>query len=206
MRPFIRPWVLAPSVILAVLWAALAMLPAQASSSSSEGRLELALSEQRGGIAERVNLEAFRAESAAVDRRFQTVNAAIPEEADIAEFVQMMDRVADTSGVVIESVAPNAVSDAFTFDGNDPLPIGVSAVTVAIGATGSYLGVSAFLAGLDDDPRLVLVDAVSVSAIDDQPDALSLDLSLRVFTTEPLVPDDGSSALDDPLDEGEDEA
>ncbi len=206
MRPFLRPWVLAPSVILAVIWAALAILPAQASSLSSEGRLELALGEQRGGIADRVNLEAFRSEVESVDQRFQMFNAAIPEEADIAEFVQMMDRVADASGVVLESVAPNAVSDANTFDGNDPLPVGVSAVTVSIGATGSYLGVSAFLSGLDDDPRLVLVDAVSVSSIDDQPDALSLDLTLRVFTTQPLVPDDGASAFDDPLDEGEGEA
>ncbi len=203
MRTLIRPWVLAPSVVLSVVWAAFAILPAQTNAFSAEARLELALNEQRSGIVDRVNLEAFRAEAESVSRRFEEVNAAIPAGPEIADFVRMLDRLADSSDLVIDSVAPNAVSDAYTFDGNDPLPIGVSAVTVAIGATGSYLGISEFLLGLDTDPRLVLVDAVSVTAIDDQPDVLALDLTLRVFTTKQLVQDDGASAFDDEFDGGE---
>lgn len=203
MKRILRPWVFAPVGLVALVWFVGAYLPSNSAIAAAEARVEAAELERELTIAERSDLEEFASDMTTLEQRELLAALAVPEEPRVGEFVRTIEAHADASGVQVETISPNAVSDDTTFDGNEPLPSGVSAVTIAVGATGSYAGISEFLGAFETGQRLVLIDAISLSLIDDRPDVLSIDFTLRIFTSSALVADDGfdDDAFDNPSDE-----
>ena len=190
MKGFFRPWMLAPSLAVLALWVLVAYAPSRATIDDAEQRLEDAQANQQDAAAERQDLSAFAADESGLTSRTAVLALALPETAEVGGFVQRIEAMAVDAGLAIEVVAPNGVSDSTTFDDNAQLPDGISAVSIDIGATGTYAQITDFVAQLETSERLVLVDALSITTVDDTPDLLSVDLTVRVFTTEDLVEDD----------------
>lgn len=121
------------------------------------------------------------------------LGCAAPSHASGA-LVSDIDELADSFGVELEQISPSVSLGG----SGGSLPRGTSAVSLSLGARGSYEELMAFLDQLSTLDRLVMVDLVQINS-DAESGDLFLDASARVFTTADLVASDQGGAFGDDL-------
>ena len=190
-----RPWMVGPPLAVLLIWGAIGFFPARQISATAETRIRTAQEAQVRGAAQRNSLEQFRTSSAEMTTRVRSAKASVPASLEVAAFVRTLEQLAIDSALQLDVLAPSGVSGDSFVDGNDPLPAGLSAVSITIGATGSYNEITEFVRGLEEARRLVLVDSIAITTTDENLDVLGLDLTLRIFTTAELTK---NSEFEDP--------
>ncbi|MDW3221153.1 MAG: type 4a pilus biogenesis protein PilO [Acidimicrobiales bacterium] len=207
MTPRSIAQVLAPTAVAIAAWFAVGWLPSQSASAQdaeAEAQAEFALL-----AAELADARALGAELDALEADIEAAEKAVPAQREVGTFVRFAHSAATESGVVLDQIAPLAVSSDTDPDSEAPLPSGTSSILISIGATGSYLDLMSFIDALVAADRLVLVDGVEMRADESDSAIVILDVEVRIFTTESLVgvPDLGfdDEFLDDPVDDPVDE-
>jgi len=84
------------------------------------------------------------------------MEAGIPEEPELAVFIEEITALAEANGVALQSIAPSEPAAAAE------LP--VYEITVSLSMEGEYFEVLGFLFGLDDMERIVVVESISITA------------------------------------------
>lgn len=174
-----------PSLFIVGIWFAGSWVPSQTSpvtERQDDAQAEISL----------LMTELQAAKSAAgvtdeLDTDIEAAEAAVPPSSAMAKFVRDAGAVGTRTGVVIDQIAPLAVSSDTDPEGVQPLPAGTSSILVSIGATGEYAALVSFVDELTTLERLVLVDTIELRAEEGDTTTLLLDLELRIFTTEMLT-------------------
>jgi Tfp pilus assembly protein PilO len=82
------------------------------------------------------------------------LNAAVPEQPDLAQFILQANEIADESGISFLSIAPSPPTAG----------TGASVVNLTISISGSFFQLEDYLRLLEKLERLVVVDGITVSA------------------------------------------
>lgn len=110
---------------------------------------------------------------------------AIPDEANLAQFILDSNDAATRSGIDFLSISPTPPAAGSTVDAATGAPVqGVvpSQITLSISITGGYFQVLDFVNRLTDLPRIVVIDGLTVSG--GQGGDLSVSITGRMFTTQ----------------------
>jgi Tfp pilus assembly protein PilO len=149
--------------------------------------------EQAEGQAQQLETEIARLKAAQRDEplrraQLETMRTAIPEDPNLAQFILDTNDAANKAGIDFISIAPTPpaaatpqAAAAATTATTAPAPAAPPAeIRVALQLQGGYFQVLDFVNRLNDLPRLVVIDNVTVSA--DQTGRLSTSLQARMFT------------------------
>jgi Tfp pilus assembly protein PilO len=112
--------------------------------------------------------------------KFETM---IPQRPLLEEFIEQINALADSTGVVLRSLSPSV--PAVTPDSSELREIGVNAQL-----EGQFFDIVGFLFGLTELDRLVRVDGLAATSSTNEAGetVLSVSLELKLFTLADLVP------------------
>lgn len=199
---------LAPPLILGLVWGGTIWWPSRSAISSANDQIDRAQSGQLSLVAEIDRLNGVTSQLSDLERDLSEIARSIPSDPDIGDFLTTLAAAADQSGVRINLVSPSEILDSTTTDANRPVPAGMTAVSIIMEAEGDFAEVMAFTNQLDQMSRLVVVDHISMAAVDGAIQVIIVDLSLRIFagglTSRPsgstnsltIDPADSSSVVD----------
>jgi Tfp pilus assembly protein PilO len=112
------------------------------------------------------------------DANSPAVPPAIPEDPALTQLLRQLNAVAGQNGVTYAAIAPSPLTENPSGPGGSML--------ISITASGSHDGVQAYLKGLRDLDRLLVIEQISIStppaAADQAKQPDQLQLSLRAFT------------------------
>ncbi len=156
----------------------------------SSANLELASlqSQQASSRAEIASLEAFKAQLPTANAELARLTNAIPSYPQLADFILMVNRISNESGISFLSISPSQPAPQApqtSTPGASTLP---AAVTLGVQIKGGYFQVLDFLNRLDNLPRLVVTSTVSLSGSGTQTGPLvngsqvSASLQAKIFT------------------------
>ena len=156
----------------------------------SSANLELASlqSQQASSRAEIASLEAFKAQLPTAKAELARLTNAIPSYPQLADFILMVNRISNESGISFLSISPSQPAPQApqtSTPGASTLP---AAVTLGVQIKGGYFQVLDFLNRLDNLPRLVVTSTVSLSGSGTQTGPLvngsqvSASLQAKIFT------------------------
>lgn len=187
-QPLVLGTVAVLILAVAVWWFAL-MAPQQRHLTSLQSK-EASLSSERDGLTAKLaslkRAESHQSRRQAVLDRY---SAAIPATADLADFITQLNGLASSSQVDLTKIAP---SEPAATPGQP-----YSTITLSLSVKGSYGPTLAFLQGLYNLPRLVVVDNITVSAgtgTGESAGSLDTTLKARAFTTAAPPATPGSSS------------
>lgn len=174
-----------PPLAVLAAWFGVGWLPPRLSGDAD--RLTRVEAERDALVAEVVAARTLPAEAGPAEQRLAAAVAAVPAEAEVSEFVQMVGQQAAARGVTVDQISPLAASSDSDPEASARMPAGTSSITLSIGTRGAYEALMGFLDDLRHQPRLVIVDLIDLRT--DENDAASLvgDLEVRIFTTQELV-------------------
>lgn len=183
-----RPVIIPPLVLLAV-WAVVAFTT-QRTIATDEERIEDLQAEQLTLVVELDELSKAEDRVQSFETDLARFAVAVPPTADLGPLLRTLDAAADATGVRIDLLAPTNVASSTTATIDRPVPSSMSSVTLSVTGIGSFTGTMELVARIEDLERLVVIDALTLTTADDDPDQIVIDLELRVFTTDVLVEDD----------------
>lgn len=196
-----RPLVIVTLAMLALVaggWYALLIRPQNTRLSNMESQATTLQAEQAELQA---RLAALKKAELSQPQRLATLNqltSAIPPSTDIADFINQVNALADSTGVQLHTLSPSQPVAATTGP--------YSAIKVSLSLSGSYPSTISFLDGLYSLPRLVVVDTLSIvsgggSGSSSGPSSqvtvpgstsstsgLQTSMALRIFTTQAPTP------------------
>ncbi len=116
-----------------------------------------------------------------VDASSPEVAPAIPEDPALTQLLRQLEGVAGQNGVTYSALTPSPLSENPSGPGGSML--------ISITAAGSHDGVQAYLKGLRDMDRMLVIEQIAITSpppVADQPQQPDqLQLSVRVFTLRP---------------------
>ena len=145
------------------------------------GRLDEA--QEREAAADQINselelrvarLEAAQEGAPARMAELEELRRAVPDEPELAQFILDANQAASDAGVDFLSISPTP--PALGVGGLPPV------ITLAINVTGGYFAVLDYLERVDDLPRIVVIDSITLTPSGDgaQPE-LSVSITGRMF-------------------------
>ena len=165
-------------------------------------------------------LRDLRARRPQLEADLLALEAAVPAGPELDEFLLDADAAADRAGVDITSITPSKPSTGAAGEeagtttsttaaagttGDPAAGAPPSAITVALDASGGYFQVLDFINRLDDLPRVVVVDSLTLASggggVESGETAapatagssqLTMSISARMFTRAPAAAEDGS--------------
>lgn len=164
-------------VVLLLAWWVLLWGPTSRDASDTARRADEAerrTDELRATVA---RLEELQRNAPRLAAQQRALNAALPATPDLAEFILAANRIAAEAGIDWLSISPTPPAAG---PGGGP-----SAIALSLGIEGGFFQVLDYLNRLEDLERLVIVDALNVSAsspTDGGPVRLSVTLTARMFT------------------------
>jgi len=162
-------------VVLLLLWFMLLWRPQGDALDRANERVTAAETE-RGALQLRLSrLRAAQEGSADLMADVERMRRAVPDEAELAQFILDANDIAVTAGVTFLSITPS--TPAASTDAGLP-----TEVALAIAVRGTYDSVIDYLDALEALPRIVVVDTLNVNP--EGADALAVSLTARMFTTE----------------------
>lgn len=164
------------SILLLLLWYFLLWSPRQDEIKAAQARTEAAEAQSVKLQREIKSLqEAQRDEPLKQARRAQ-LQAAAPDDPALGQFILDVNAAANASGI-----------DFMTISQTPPAPggAGLSVISLNFSIAGGYFQVLDFMNRLTDMPRVVVIDAVSLSP--GELGRVSSSLSTRMFTTAPGI-------------------
>lgn len=191
-----RAAILAPALVVSAVWGFAFWWPTSNQIDENRRIGEDLAQQQLALMLDVADLESAQELASSYESDLDSFAVAVPADASIGSFVRGVGLAADTSGVRIDLFAPTNVVNADTATSQSPVPPSFAAVTLTLTAAGSFFEIMNFLDALDGQPRLIVMDSVSLTAADDASQEVVLDLEFRVFTTESLVEVDDALLLD----------
>ena len=162
------------AVVVIALWWVFAYSPARSEASKVSADVDTAKAESRTLETQNKQLEDLKAKAPQIQAELDRLSNAVPEDAHLASFIQQANQIATATGVKWASVAPT-----------EPAPTG-SAGTIAltISVSGDYYQVLDYINQLENMPRLVVVDQISLTSATDVNGAATVSAALtgRIFT------------------------
>lgn len=213
------------AVLVAAVWWVFFISPRNSEISDLDGQITTAEDQEAILRAELKQLQDIAASELTYRSAIGQLEASIPEDPDIADFIESLNLLAAETGVDLLSVAQ---AEPVLIEGGTFYEIGIS-----IAIDGQYFEVLGFMFGLSDLERLVVIDSVSLASIEpfdetaeeevpvegeetttsstttttlpQQQDLLNVTLTGAVYTRTPLLvtvapPEEGSP--DAPAEEG----
>lgn len=175
-------WCIAvPALAVLIVWVAVAWFPTSRTLDDLQGRSDSAATERLALIADVDEVRQLEADRAETIDRGRRLEAALPSSAQIDQFVRSVDRITTEHDVVVNRLSPVAVETSADGTGT-ALPAGVTAVSMTLGATGTYADVMAFIGSFTSLDRIVVVDSLALATKGDGSGVLDLDVGFRVFT------------------------
>jgi len=146
------------AVLVAAVWWVFFISPRNSDISDLDD--QIATSEDQEAIlrAELKQLQDIAASELTYRSAIGQLEASIPEDPDIADFIESLDLLAAETGVFLRSVSQ---AEPVLIEGGTFYEIGVS-----ISIEGQYFEVLGFMFGLSDLERLIVVDSVTLSPIE----------------------------------------
>ena len=167
------------SLLLASVW----YLTAYRSQSTQLADIHAQTSSVQANIADqRALAEQLAMAKTALDDhkdRILQLTQAVPEKAELADFLSTVNVLASEHNVTIESISqtppakssttpvspsPQKAGSSSPVTTAPPVAVDASTMSVAVSARGTYEDVMAFMHGLDILPRLVVIDSFSIAA------------------------------------------
>ena len=132
-------------VIVAILFFLILVLPKMHSVSDAQAQLDQAHQQQTTLEVRKAALEQAKLDAPKNQHVINNVHKRIPPIADEPGLIQLLNGAAVSAGIELVSLTPsNPVFDATT---------GLSTITVAVSATGSYFDITQFMFNIETLPR-----------------------------------------------------
>jgi Tfp pilus assembly protein PilO len=161
--------------ILAVLFF---VLPKMHDVSSAKDDLDQANQEQTTLEIRKASLEQAKKDAPKAQATINNVHRRIPPTADEPALIQYLNGAATSAGIEIVSLTPgNPVFDQTT---------GLSTITVAISASGSYFDLTQFMYNIETLPRAAVVTTMSLAPVDQSSvsPVLTMTGTVNMFTSD----------------------
>jgi Tfp pilus assembly protein PilO len=191
-RILLRRTVLLPPLILTVVWVAVLWWPSRSTIDTEESRLTDLQTEQLALVTELNHLTAAEERVDEFERDLTRFAVAVPPTTELDDLLRSVDAEASTVGLQIELFAPTNVADSATAKTGEAVPPSMSSVSLALTGVGTFDASMAFVKRLESMDRLVVIDALSLSSADNDPNRIIVDLAFRVFTNAELVGSDAA--------------
>ena len=168
--------VLAAVLVLAVWWM-FVFSPVRSDASKVDTEIESAQADTKSLEAENAQLEDLEARAPELQADVDRLNAAVPTTPELASFIDAANALGVETGVTWVSVSPTPPATAGASD----------TVQLSMELEGGYFQVLDYLNRLENMPRLVVVDQVSLSSKDatatsSGPASLTASLTGRIFS------------------------
>jgi Tfp pilus assembly protein PilO len=145
------------AVLVAAVWWVFFISPRNSEISDLDGQITTAQDQEAILRAELKQLQDIAASELTFRSAIGQLEASIPEDPDIADFIESLNLLAAETGVDLLSVAQ---AEPVLIEGGTFYEIGIS-----IAIDGQYFEVLGFMFGLSDLERLVVIDSVSLASI-----------------------------------------
>jgi len=185
-----------PPVLLLVVWLAIIWWPNRADSIDAQSRIEDLQAEQLALVVELTTVSDAADQLDRIDDDLTRWAVAVPAAAEVGELVRTLDGHADAVGLQVDLFAPTNIADSATTQAKQPLPSTMSSVTLSLTGTGTFDAAMTFIERLETEPRLIVIDAVTLTAADEDPNQIILDVEMRIFTRDVLVEIDPTLLID----------
>jgi Tfp pilus assembly protein PilO len=142
-------------LLVTVLWYFFLISPKNSKIGELNDELDTAVAEEQALRVALATLESVKLNDVAYLAAIGQMEAGIPDEPELAVFIEEVTALAEETGIDLTAIAPaqpTAVAE---------LPL--YQITVALQMEGEYFELLGFLFGLDDMERIVVVDAIAVS-------------------------------------------
>jgi Tfp pilus assembly protein PilO len=180
-------------VAVVALWWFFVMAPIRSDADEVADETEQLRREESALAAQVAELRDIESRGPEIEAELAELREALPEFADLAEFVNAANSIAETAGITWLSVAPS-----------EPVPTGgIGTVNMSIQVEGGYFQVLDYLNRLEELPRLVLVDTIGVTAAGAEGTGtfgappLTASLTARMFTLSTSAVDPGGAVAGD---------
>jgi Tfp pilus assembly protein PilO len=165
-------------VVVAILLIVVLVLPKEHDVSKAQDQLDQARSEQTTLEVRKAALEQAKVDAPKAVKTIANVHKRIPPVADEPGFILLLDNAAASAGIDIVTLTPSTpVFDSTT---------GLSTITVAVSATGSYFDITDFMYKIETLPRAAVVTALSLSPVDETAvsPVLTMTAQINLFTSD----------------------
>ena len=183
-------------LVIVLLWWFLLYSPLNDDLSSAQSQRSEEEKKTDGLQADLARLQAQAKNSTQQAALLRKLDAAVPEQPDLAEFIIQANDIADQSGISFLSIAPSPPAAG----------TGASVINLTISIKGSFFQLEDYLRLLEKLERLVIVDGITIAASSDSGSTatdsidtvsssgttLAVTLTGRMFTR--AAPADGSAA------------
>jgi len=144
------------SILVTALWYFFLLSPRNSKITELDGQLQTAIAEADSLRIAVAALGDVQENDVAFLAAIGQMEAGIPQEAELAVFIEEITALASATGIDLLSLAPSEPS------ASTELPVYEIMITLAM--EGEYFELLGFLFGLDDMERIVVVQAVSITA------------------------------------------
>jgi len=143
-------------LLVSVLWYFFLLSPRNGKLADLDDQLQTAIAEGDALRMAVVALREVQENDVAFLAAIGQMEAGIPEEAELAVFIEDVTALATATGVSLQSLSPSEPT------ASPDMP--VYEITVTLAMEGEYFELLGFLFGLDDLERIVVVQAISITA------------------------------------------
>jgi Tfp pilus assembly protein PilO len=189
-------------VVIVLLWYFLLYAPLGDDLTAAQAQTEAEQKKTDGLQADLARLQAQAKNSTQAQALLRKLDAAVPEQPDLAEFIIQANEIATESGISFLSISPSPPAAGAS---------GASVINLTISIGGSFFQLEDYLRLLEKLERLVIVDGITISATTDSGGTgtsttdeftsssggttLGVTLTGRMFTrAAPTGPADGSTS------------
>lgn len=173
------------AILVTVVWFFFLISPRNSKISELDDNLSVALAEESSLRIAAAALQDVQNNDVAFLAAIGQMEAGIPEEPELAVFIEEVTALAEANGISLQSFAPS--EPVLSAD----LP--VYEITISLAMEGEYFELLGFLFGLDDMERIVVIESISITAGGggglEEPDETTTTTTSTTTTTVP----DGSS-------------
>src|SRR5579884_1871144 len=150
-------------VVLLVVWWMLLMSPAGHKLSSLRSQHDQLVSQAGTLQGQLTSLQEQKAHSATLDAQQARNQLAMPPTADLPGLITQLDALASSTGVNLSAISPSPPSSASAASGGTVTGGSYQSMSLSLAFAGTYSQDMAFLQGLYQMNRLVVVNSVSLS-------------------------------------------
>ncbi len=141
-------------LVIVLLWYFLLYAPLGDDLSSAQAQTSEEQKKTDGLQADLARLQAQAKNSTQQAALLRRLDAAVPEQPDLAEFIIQANDIADQSGISFLSIAPSPPAAG----------TGASVINLTISINGSFFQLQDYLRLLEKLERLVIVDGITISS------------------------------------------
>jgi Tfp pilus assembly protein PilO len=145
-------------VVIVLLWYFLLYAPLGDDLTAAQAQTEAEQKKTDGLQADLARLQAQAKNSTQAQALLRKLDAAVPEQPDLAEFIIQANEIATESGISFLSISPSPPAAGAS---------GASVINLTISIGGSFFQLEDYLRLLEKLERLVIVDGITISATTD---------------------------------------